>query len=152
MEIVNTFDYFSLYSGLKINRSKCEIAGIGSKKGVNMALCGMRNVNLMNDTIKILGISYFYNEKLAHEKNFMNYIIKIHSILKTWATRNRTLEGKINIFKTLAFYKIIHLALVTNVPASFIDLSKNIQKEFLWSEKKNKLNTILYATNMTTVV
>ena len=139
VEIVNTFDYFSLYSGLKINRSKCEIAGIGSKKGVNMALCGMRNVNLTNDTIKSLGISYSYNEKLAHEKNFMNYIIRIHSILKIWGTRNLTLEGKINIFKTLAFSKIIHLALVANVPASFVDLLKNIQKEFLWSGKKPKI-------------
>ena len=93
-----------------------------------MALCGKRNVNLMNDTIKILGISYSYSEKLALRKNFMNYIIKLHSILKIWGTRNLTLEGKINIFKTLAFSKIIHLALVTNVPASFIDLLKNIQK------------------------
>ena len=108
VEIVNTFDYFSLYSGLKINRSKCEIAGIGSKKGVNMALCGMRNVNLMNDSIIILGISYSYNEKLAHEKKFMNYIIKIHSILKIWGTRNLTLEDKINIFKNSLKLFILH--------------------------------------------
>ena len=70
----------------------------------------MGNVNLMNGTIKILGMSYSYNENVAHEKKFMNYIIKIHSILKIWGTRNLTLEGKINIFKTLAFSKIIHLA------------------------------------------
>ena len=65
----------------------------------------------------------------------MEYVIKIHSILKLWRTRNLSLEGKITTFKTLVFSKIIHLALATNVPTSFTDLLKNIQKEFLWSGK-----------------
>lgn len=39
-EILNTFDIFSEFSGLKINRSKCEIAGIGVKNGVKVALLG----------------------------------------------------------------------------------------------------------------
>ena len=32
-EVIKTFEKFSLYSGLKINNAKCEIAGIGVKKG-----------------------------------------------------------------------------------------------------------------------
>ena len=38
-EIIKTFGYFSLFSGLKINKTKCEIAGIGVLKGVKLALC-----------------------------------------------------------------------------------------------------------------
>ena len=38
-EVIKTFDKFSLFSGLKINNAKCEIAGIGVKKGVKMAVC-----------------------------------------------------------------------------------------------------------------
>ena len=34
IEILNTFKIFSIYSGLKINKSKCELAGIGAKNGV----------------------------------------------------------------------------------------------------------------------
>ena len=37
---------FSLVSGLSPNTTKCEIAGIGTLKGVNVALCGMKCLNL----------------------------------------------------------------------------------------------------------
>ena len=40
-EVIKTFDKFSLFSGLKINNTKCGIAGIGVKKGVKMELCGL---------------------------------------------------------------------------------------------------------------
>ena len=35
-EVIKTFEKFSLYSGIKINNAKCEIAGIGVKKGVKI--------------------------------------------------------------------------------------------------------------------
>ena len=31
-EVIKTFEKFSLYSGLKINNTKCEIAGIEAKR------------------------------------------------------------------------------------------------------------------------
>ena len=41
-EVLNNFNIMSQFSGLKINKSKCEIAGIGVMKGVKVALwCGM---------------------------------------------------------------------------------------------------------------
>ena len=68
IEIFNTFDIFSKYSGLKINKSKCEIAGTGVKNGAKTALLGTRNVNLNNDCIKILGVCFSYNEVIFKEK------------------------------------------------------------------------------------
>ena len=38
-EVIKTFEKFSFYLGLKINNAKCEIDGIGVKKGVKMELC-----------------------------------------------------------------------------------------------------------------
>ena len=38
MEIMNVFDIFSLFSGLKPNKSKCKVAGIGALKGAKLAL------------------------------------------------------------------------------------------------------------------
>lgn len=125
---MKTFDCFSLFSGLKINRSKCEIAGIGTKKGVKMALCGMKSINLKYDFIKILGVCYSYNKEVENEKNFMNHIKQIQNILKTWRTRDLSLEGKVTIFKSLAISKIVHLVLVTNIPLSTIELLIRIQK------------------------
>ena len=47
--------------------------------------------------------------------------------------------GKIIIFKTLAYSKIIHLALVTNVTIATTELLSKIQKEFLWGKNKSKI-------------
>ena len=87
IEVIKTFDKFCLFSGLKVNNAKCEIAGIGVKKGVNMALCGMECTDLTDDIIKILDIYFSYNKKLEQEKNFLNHIAKIQNVLKLWKLR-----------------------------------------------------------------
>ena len=38
---MKTFDIFSAFPGLKPNKSKCEIVGLGALRGVKLALCGM---------------------------------------------------------------------------------------------------------------
>ena len=53
-------------------------------KGVKLALCGMKRVNLNNDVIKILGICYSYDKKLENEKKFINHIIKLQNVLNMW--------------------------------------------------------------------
>ena len=105
-EVIKTFDKFSLFSGLKISNAKCEIAGIGVKKGAMMALCGMICIDLTEYVIKILGIYFSYNKKLQQEKNFLNHIIKIQNIVKLWKLRNLTIEGRIVIFKIISNFKI----------------------------------------------
>ena len=98
--MVDTFHLFSEFSGLKPNLSKCEITGIGVLKGVQVAVCGMRCVDLKNDTLKILVTHFSYNEKLKEERNFYTTVTSIQRVLKIWKTRNLKLEGKIAIFKT----------------------------------------------------
>ena len=44
--ILSSLDQFYTFSGLHPNLSKCEIAGIGVLKDENMALCGLKSVNL----------------------------------------------------------------------------------------------------------
>ena len=41
IELMKTVDIFSIFSGLKPNKSKCEVAGLGALKGVKIALCGI---------------------------------------------------------------------------------------------------------------
>ena len=143
-EVIKTFDKFSLFSGLKINNAKCEIAGIGVKKGVKMALCGMDFIDLTKDVIKTLGIYFSYNKKLEQEKNLLNHIVKIQNILKLWKLRNLTIEGRIIAFKSLAISKLIHLAFVTEIPTSTINLLTKILMEFIWKGENPKIqNSVL---------
>ena len=138
-EVLNNFNIMSQFSGLKINKSKCEVAGIGVMKGVKVALCGVQCVNLLTNTIKILGIYFSYNKKLENEKNFLDHIANLQKVINIWEMRNLSLLGKIIIFKTLALSKIIHLALITNVPTATIELLNKIQKDFLWGKTSLRL-------------
>ena len=70
-------DEFSLFSGLKPNKKKCEVASNGVKKEVKVALYGMKNINRKKNTVKIFGIHYSYNKKLENEKNLKNHIQKM---------------------------------------------------------------------------
>ena len=57
-ETLNIFHKFSLVSGLSPNATKCEIAGIGTLTEVNLALCGMKCLNLMKETVQVLGVLF----------------------------------------------------------------------------------------------
>ena len=139
IEVIKRFDKFSLFSRLKINYTKCEIAGIGVKKVVKIALCGMECINLTGNIKKILGIFFLTIKKLEQEKNFLNHIVKTQNILKLWKLRNLTIEGRIVVFKSLAISKLIHLALVTEIPTSTINLLTKIQMKFVWKGKNPKI-------------
>ena len=66
--IIERFKSFSRYSGLVANTDKCEICGIGVKRGINIALCGMKCVNLTNDSIKYPGFIFLIMRKLLKAK------------------------------------------------------------------------------------
>ena len=127
---------FSYYSDLKPNFYKCEIAGIGSLKGVDVAVFGINCVNLKVKTIKILEIDFSYN-KLNMAKNFWTAISNIQNVLKIWRMRNLTLESK----------TIVHLCLTSIAPKRIIEEKiENIQTNFLWnrSTPKTKHSTLCY--------
>ena len=54
--LLRTFEKFERVSSQKLNLDKSEICGIGVKKGVQMAFCGCKIVNLNISMIKILGM------------------------------------------------------------------------------------------------
>ena len=137
--MVDTFHLFSEFSGLKPNLSKFEITGIGVLKGVQVAVCGMRCVDLKNDTFKILGTHFSYNEKLKEERNIYTTVTNIQRVLKIWKMRNLTLEGKIVIFKTLAISKIVFQSMITPFPRHIGSELERIQKAFLWKHSSPKI-------------
>ena len=136
---MNDLNIFSNFSGLKTNRAKYQIAGIGVLNGVQVALCGIKCVNLNNETVKILGLHFSYNKNIEQDKNFSEHILNIESILKLWRMRRLTLEGRNAVFKSSAISTVIHLLLITKLRNNTIDLTYKIQKNFLWQGKKAKI-------------
>ena len=138
-ELIKSFERFYPFSGLKSNIDKCELAGIGSLKGVKKAICGLKCVDLLNDTIKILSIHFSYNKSAQIQNDFLTTVKKIQQVLQIWISQSLTLEGKIIIFKTLAISKIVYLALIITMPNAIIVKHEKIQKTFLWRNSHVKI-------------
>ena len=130
--LIDTFKVFSLFSGLKANFSKCEIAGLGSLKGVLEALCRLKSINLTTDTIKILGVHFSYNDTLKVQNNFLDTVKSIQQVLRFWNSRMLSLEARIIIFKTLVISKIVYLVFLSVIPNSLIEeLQKNPKNVYM---------------------
>ena len=71
---------------------KCEIAGIGSLKGVEAVVCDIKNIHLTKDAVKIIRISFSYNKAIQNELNFRMIISKIQTVLKLQSMRRLSLE------------------------------------------------------------
>ena len=127
-KLLDIFAYYLKYSGLKPNFSKCEIAEIGSLKGVEVIVCGIKCVNVKVNTIKVLGIHFSYYNKLNMEKNFLAAISNIQSVLKIRSMKNLTLEGKIIVFKTLALSKVVRIGFTSVVPKQIVEEIKSTPK------------------------
>ena len=104
------------FSGLHLNLDKCETAGVGSLKNVNVAFGGMKSINLTKESVKILWVHISYNKKIQDDLNFTKIIKSLWSVTKLWCMRKLTLEGKTTIFKSLANSKIVHLAIIIKNP------------------------------------
>ena len=133
---LNDIKSFSNFSGLRPNLDKCQIAEIEVSKNVNVTLCGMKNISLTKESIKILGVHICFNKKIQDDSNLTKTIKNLCNIIKLWSLRKLNLEGKITIFKSLTISKIIHLVITRKFPDTMIEEIKQVQKNFLWDNKK----------------
>ena len=97
---------------------------IGALKRVQLALSGMRCIDIVSNIVKILGIYYSYNEKLEIQESFKRHIIKIENFLRIWRIRDLSSTSNITFFKTLAISEIVHLALVKTFPSLIMQIFK----------------------------
>ena len=70
-KLPDLFSYYSKYSDLKLNFFRCEIAGIGSLKEIEVAVFGIKCVNLKVNNMQILIIHFSYSNKLNIKKNYL---------------------------------------------------------------------------------
>ena len=88
----------------------------------------MKNINLTEESIKMLGVHISYNKKIQDDLNFAETIKNLCKVIKLWHMRKLTLEGKITIFKSLAkiiISKIVYLAIM-KIPNTVTEQLKQI--------------------------
>ena len=143
IEIFKILDVFSFLPGLKSNKEQCEVAGIGVKKVIKVALYRMKNINLKQTQGKLSEFIIFTTKKL---KEFQNHIQKIENVLKILRMRNLTLEGKITI-TTLLISQIMYLAPITVLSNSAITQLNEIHKEFIRNHKRPRIKQKILINN-----
>ena len=83
-QLFGVFDEFQAYSSLKVSREKSEISGLGLAKGKLGALCGCKTVNLLTDSIYILGIHHSCNQTLTENRNLLGLIGGLQNVISLW--------------------------------------------------------------------
>ena len=82
IELMKIFDIFSTFSGLKPNKNKCEIAGLDALRGVKLAFCGIKCIDLMFNAIQILAVYYLYDKNFESQENFINLALNTEKLLR----------------------------------------------------------------------
>ena len=124
---------------MKPNLTKWELVVIGALKVVQLAVCGLKCIDLGNEATKNLGTYFSYNNTIKEEYNFLKIVSYVQSVLNLWQFPNLTLLGRIAVFKSLSISKLIFSALIAPIPSHIIKALEKIQISFLWNNTNPKI-------------
>ena len=131
---------FALISGLKVNYDKTEALWIGLRKGsAKIIFPSGKPILWAKEKVYALGVWLSTSVDKQLEANFMEKIIKLESILKSWSARRLTLFGKITIIKSLAVSQIVYLLSALPSPQGILQKNNSLLYDFLWGSKSEKI-------------
>ena len=141
-EAFKILDIYSEASGAKINRQKSEIMCLGSGKISHEKLQDF-NVQLCENTTKLLGIYMGKDKKSCESLNWDEKIKKIKTILYFWSKRDLTLPGRVTVLSTLIMSRFYYTLAVCHLPEKIKNELRLIVFKFLW---KDKAHLVKYQT------
>ena len=87
----------------------------------------------------MLGIFYSYDEKVREEKNFITKLKELKMLIGIWGQRDLSILGRIMVFKSLAFSKVIYQCSNLAVPEDVMKELNQIAFSFVWNNKPDKV-------------
>ena len=131
LEIITKFENVS---GSKLNKEKTMALVVNNN---------MINRNTEEDVIKVTeGPEKVLGILVGNQNDegiWQSLLERVRKKLDNWKNRNLSLDGKVNLIKSLGMSTILHVSSVKCVPESFIDKIDNLFYKFLWDGKKNKI-------------
>ena len=109
---------------------------LGSLSHRNDAICNLR---LSHEPVYALGVHFSYNHENAVKKKFLEKLETLKKTLNMWSQRDISLQGRINIVKTLALSKLIFVCRVLETPEHFADEVNKLIFDFIWNYKPAKI-------------
>ena len=76
---------------------------------------------------------------MTNKCNFFSIVDSIENCLNLWSSRDLTLAGRIQIFKTLAISKAVYISTMKNTPSQLIFILNEIQQRYIWIKERPKI-------------
>ena len=68
------------------------------------------------EPVKALGVYHSYDQKLLHEKNFIERLDSVKKLINIWSARGLSLYGRITVIKSLIIPKFVYIASSLTTP------------------------------------
>ena len=139
--VIQTFDSFEHFSGLKINYDKTDILRIGSLKNTDAMFYTQKHINWTNDPLLVLGIKIPQSLADLCQINFPELLVKMKNTTKLWKARNLTLYGKVLISKSLLLSQLVYkLSILPKPSAEFLKDVNTVVSKFIWNDKPARIS------------
>lgn len=138
---LDTLDYFSKISGLKVNCSKTKIIWIGSKKFSAEVFHHARwKLDWGSNTFTLLGIHFSVVLDKILDLNYDLQIPKLYALIQQWKRRILTPIGRVTVAKTLILPKLNHLFISLPSPKqNIISMLTRELFKFIWGSQCDKV-------------
>ena len=138
---LNTLELFPKFSGLKVNIDKTKAAWLGSKNNSTVTMCSGRTLNwLTSEPYVVLWITFSTDLYKIPNLNYNKNFEEIKQLLYCWSWRHLSIQGKIQVIKSLAVPKIVHL--LSSLPSRNNNFFRQIETlfySFIWNNKRDKI-------------
>ena len=138
---LDTLELFGECSGLKVNVEKTKAVWLGSKRFSKDILLAEKNlVWVFNEPFHILGITFFAETPRIAEHNYKKKLDEVRQLLDSWSWRLLSIIGKIQVIKSLAVFKFVHLFTTIPIPNEFfLKELETLFYLFIWGGKGDKV-------------
>jgi hypothetical protein len=99
----------------------------------------------MTDRIKICGITFSHDKKIAHKVNVLDKIDKMESNIVAWLHRGLSIPGKIVVINTFGISQLIYTMQICPYDSEDLKRIERIIFKFLWNKKWLGINVTAYA-------
>ena len=109
-QCLDNLELFGECSGLKGNVEKAKAVWLGSMRFSKQTLLPEKNLAwVFNEPFDILGITFFVETQQIVEYNYRMKLDEVRKLLDSWSWRLLSIIGKIQVIKSLAISKFVHL-------------------------------------------
>ena len=143
--VLDKLKHFSRCAGLKLNKDKTEAIQLGipfvrilSKFGIKWVL----------GPVKVIGVWVGPDQNNLFEKNFINKIGKVKTLLNIWKGRNLTIKGKVTVLRNLAMPILLYPFTVLYAKQEHIKLVDDLFFNFVWPNGKHHVKKKVIIQNI----